>query len=265
MSEATPLSIRPRTVVISLLTRADRFADDGQIDHAAAFYRAAVAADQTPIARIAYACFLADCEREVLARTHLIEAWELSKRLRLPEVAALACHNLAALSRRQGHTAAADSYQQQAIRAALEVDTVSLLPPYLVAGRGLDLIKNESAVADRLLCATRHDLPEEIAALHNSGVIASRQGRDSLAIERLYAAFDRAEKAKDLTACAAILVTIAQVQRDRGRWSVASECLQLAESIDRHAGRIGRANSLQKMREELAQGLGFLSVDPNWN
>jgi hypothetical protein len=255
----------PKPVVIALLQRADRFAVEGQHDHATAFFRAAVAADLTPVAHLAYGVFLADCEREVAARNHLVEAWEMAKRLELPQVRALACHNLAALHRRMGQPAAASSFQQQAIRAQLDADSLETLPAYLIAGRALDLAARESVAAEKLLVAAQMFAGEEIVALLNAGVIAYRQERESLALERFYAAFELAQSERDLNACAIVLTNIAHLQRERGRWSIADECLALAEKIDLEAGRPRSVLQLKAYRRELARGLAMLAADPSWN
>ena len=230
----------PKPVVVALLERAERFANEGQQDHASAFFRAAVAADVTPVAHISYGVFLADCEREVAARAHFMESWEMAKRLANPEARALACHNLAALHRRLGQPAAADSFQQQAIRAQLEADPLEPLPAYVIAGRALDLAARESVAAEKLLFAAQNDASEETAALLNVGVIAYRQERETLAMVRFYAAFEIAQSEKDLDACAAVLANIAHLQRERGRWTTADECLALAEKINLEASTLVR-------------------------
>ena len=258
-------SLTPKPVVVALLGRAEQFAADGQADHAAAFFRAAVAADLTPVAHMAYGVFLADCEREVAARNHLTEAWEMAKRLGHPEARALACHNLAALHRRMGQPAAADSFEQQAIRAQLEAGPLEPLPAFLLAGRALDLAARESVAAEKLLRASQVDAAEAAAALLNAGVIAYRQERETLAMERFYAAFEIAQSQKDLAVCAAILSNIAHLQRERGRWSTADECLALAEKIDLAASRPRSALRLQSFRQELVRGLAMLGADPSWN
>ena len=258
-------SLSPKPVVIALLERAERFAGDGECDHAAAFFRAAVAADVTPAARIAYGAFLAGCERLVAARHQLIEAWEMAKRLEDPTTRALACHNLAAVYRQMGISTAADSFQQQAIRAQLEVDPLEPLPAFVIAGRALDLAVRESVAAEKLLNAAQTDPSETVSALLNMGVIAYRQGRESLALERLYAAFEIAQSERDLNACAVLLTNIAHLQRDRGRWSTADECLAVAEKIDLEASRPRSALRVKSYRRELARGLAMLSADPSWN
>ena len=265
MGTANISSSKPQPVVVALLERAERFAVDDQHDHASAFFRAAVAADQTPVAHIAYGVYLADCEHEVSARTHLTEAWEMAKRLGDWKTRVLACHNLAALCRRQGQTAAADSFQQQAIRAQLEADPVEPFPLFVLAGRALDLASRESAAAEKLLVAAQDDPLEAAAALLDAGIIAYRQDREPLAMERLYAAFEIAQSQKDLSTCAAILTNTAHLQRDRGRWSIADECLALAEKIDREALRPRSAERLSRFRRELARGLAMLEADPSWN
>lgn len=265
MGTAIISSLTPQPVVVALLERAERFAVDGQHDHASAFFRAAVAADRTPIAHIAYGVYLADCEREVSARTHLLDAWEMAKRLGGWKTRALACHNLAALHRRQGQFAAADSFQQQAIRAQLEADPVEPFPVFLLAGRALDLASCESVAAEKLFSAAQADPVEAAAAQLNAGVIARRQDRETLAMERFYAAFEIAQSQKDLPTCAAILTNIAHLQRDRGRWSIADECLALAEKIDHEANRFRSAERLTSYRRELARGLAMLDADPSWN
>ena len=265
MGTTNQSSLCPKPVVIALLDRAERFAGDGEADHAAAFFRAAVAADLTPVARIAYGVFLADCERVVAARYQLMEAWEMAKRLGDPTTRALACHNLAAVYRRMGISTAADSFQQQAIRAQLEVDPCEPLPAFVLAGRALDLAARESVAAEKLLIAAQCDPSEEVAARLNTGVIAYRQGRESLALERFYAAFEIAQTERDLNACAVLLTNIAHLQRDRGRWSTADECLALAEKIDLDASRPRSALRVKSYRRELARGLAMLSADPSWN
>ena len=265
MGTTNSLSLSPKPVVVALLERAERFADDGQIDHASAFFRAAVAADLTPVAHIAYGVFLADCEREVAARNQMTEAWEMAKRLGLPAARALACHNLAAIYRRMGVTTAADSFQQLAIRAQLEAEPLEPLPAFVIAGRALDLAARESVAAERLFRAAQTDPREEIAAILNTGVLAYRQGRETLAMERFYAGFEIAQTTRDLNACAVLLTNIAHLQRDRGRWSIADECLALAEKIDLEAGRPRSALRVKAFRQELARGLAMLAADPSWN
>ncbi len=257
------LCLKP--VVVALLERAERFASDCQHDHAAAFFRAAVAADLTPVARIAYGVFLADCERIVAARYQLTEAWEMAKRLGNPTATALACHNLAAVYRRMGISTAADSFQQQAIRAQLEVDSLLPLPAFILAGRALDLAAQESYAAEKLLRAAQGDRREEVSSQLNAGVIAFRQGRESLAMRRFYAAFEIAQSQQELTACAVLLTNIAHLHRDRGQWRKADECLALAESIDLEAGRPRSVLRVKSYRRELARGLAMLSADPSWN
>ena len=265
MGIASISSLTPQPVVVALLERAERFAVEGQHDHASAFFRAAVAVDQTPVAHIAYGVYLADCEHEILAHTHLTDAWEMAKRLGDWKTRTLACHNLAALFRRQGQFAAADSFQQQAISAQLEADPVGPFPVFLLAGRALDLASREPMVAEKLLRAAQADPDEAAAAQLNAGVIANRQDRESLAMERFYAAFEVAQSQKDLPACAAILANIAHLQRDRGRWNIADECLTLAEKIDCEANRHRSAERLASYRQELARGLAILNTDPSWN
>lgn len=265
VNSTTVSTLPPKPVVIALLERAERFAEDGQFDHASAFFRAAVAADLTPVAHIAYGVFLADCEREVAARNQLTEAWEMAKRLGLPAARALACHNLAALYRRMGVSTAADSFQQQAIRAQLEVDPLEPLPAFMLAGRALDLAARESVAAEKLLLAAQSDANEEVAATLNAGVIAYRQGRESLAFERFYAAFEKAQTERDLHASAVLLTHIAHLQRDRGRWRIADECLAVAEKIDHAAGRPRSTLRIKSYRRELARGLAMLAADPSWN
>ena len=258
-------SLSPKPVVIALLERAERFAGDGESDHAAAFFRAAVAADLTPVARIAYGVFLADCERVVAARSQLLEAWEMAKRQDDPAARALACHNLAAVYRRMGISTAADSFQQQAIRAGLDADALALLPAYVIAGRALDWVARESVAAEKLLIAAQDDPREAVSARLNTGVIAYRQGRESLALERFYAAFEIAQTERDLNACAVLLTNIAHLQRDRGRWRIADECLGLAEKIDLEASRPRSALRVLSYRRELTRGLAMLAADPSWN
>lgn len=258
-------SLSPKPVVIALLERAERFAGNGEADHASAFFRAAVAADLTPVARIAYGVYLADCERLVASRYQLMEAWEMAKWQGDPVTRALACHNLAAIYRRMGISTAADSFQQQAIRAQLEVDPFEPLPAFVIAGRALDLVARESVTAEKLLIAAQGDPREEVSARLNTGVIAYRQGRESLALERFYAAFEIAHTERDLTACAVLLTNIAHLQRDRGRWRTADECLALAEKIDLDASRPQSALRAMSYRRELAQGLAMLAADPSWN
>lgn len=265
MSTANIPSLMPNSVVIALLKRAERFVVDGQHDHASAFFRAAVAADQSPVAHIAYAVYLADSEREDLASTHLTEAWEMAKQLGDWKTRALACHNLAALCRRQGQFAAADSFQQQAIRAQLNAEPGEPFPVFLLAGRALDVAGRESVTAEKLLRATQADPLEEATALLNRGVIAFHQDRESLAMERFYAAFNIAQSQKDLPTCAAILTNVAHLQRDRGRWSIADECLALAEKINSDAKRPLSAQLQASYRRELARGLAMLDADPSWN
>jgi tetratricopeptide (TPR) repeat protein len=258
-------SLNPKPVVFALLEKAERFAGNRECDHAAAFFRAAVAADVTPVARIAYGAFLADCERLVAARYQLLEAWEMAKRMGNPAARALACHNLAAVYRRLGVSTAADSFQQQAIRAQLEVDPLEPLPAFVIAGRALDWTARESVAAEKLLIAAQSDPCEEVSALLNSGVIAYRQGREALALERFYSAFEIAQAERDLTACAVLLTNIAHLQRDRGRWSTADECLALAEKIDLDASRPRSALRVKSYRRELVRGLAMLAADPSWN
>ena len=224
-----------------------------------------MAADQTPIARISYGVFLADCEREVAAKNQLTEAWEMAKRLNHPAARALACHNLAAVYRRIGISTAAASFQQLAISAQLEATPDEPLPAFLIAGRALDLAVLESVAAEKLLIAAQVDADEKIASLLNRGVIAYRQGRETLAMERFYAAFEIAHTQRDLNACAALLTNIATLQRDRGRWSTADECLALAEKIDLEAARPRSAIRIKSFRSELARGLAILAADPSWN
>ena len=265
MGTTTLSSLNPKPVVIALLERAERFASNGEGEHAAAFFRAAVAADLTPVARIAYGVFLADCERLVAARSQLLDAWEMAKRLNHPETRALACHNLAAVYRRMGLSAGADSYQQQAIRAQLEVDPFEPLPAFVIAGRALDWAARESVAAEKLLIAAQSDPREAVSARLNAGVIAYRQRRESLALERFYAAFEIAQTERDLNACAVLLTNIAHLQRDRGHWRTADECLAVAEKIDLEASRPRSALRVKSYRRELARGLAMLAADPSWN
>ena len=167
-----------KPVVRALLEKAEWFSTQGEPEHATAFFRAAVAADSTGIARISYGVFLADTEREVAARKQLEEAWECGKRGNYWDLCALACHNLAALHRRIGQSVLANSYQQQALSAWMRLDSVASLPAFLLAGRAHDLVSGESVCADRLWSGCQHDEVEGAAALLNRAVVMHRQGRD---------------------------------------------------------------------------------------
>lgn len=261
----TTESIQVKPVVAALLERAERFAADREFDHASAFFRAAVAADLTPVSRISYGVFLADSERDVAARGQLQEAWEMAKRQGLCSLRALACHNLAALYRRQGQSQAADGFQQLAIRAHYDGASSDPLPVYLIAGRALDIASQESVAAERLWTAAQIDRAEAATALQNQAVVAYRQQRETLAMQRFRAAFEVAQNSHDLNACAAILTNIAHLERQRGRWSVADECLALAERIEREAMRNRSAQQIAGFRRELVRGLAMLAADPSWN
>lgn len=258
-------SVALKPVVVALLERAEKFADDLEPDHAAAFFRAAVAADATPVSRISYGVFLANCEREVAARNQLTEAWELAKRLGLGGLQALACHNLAALHRRMGQPLIASGFQQLAIRAQLDSSDHEPLPAYLIAGRALDLASRESVAAERLWTAAQVDPLESAVALQNRAVVCYRQGRESRALEQLQSAFDVAMGRHDLEACAAILTNLSHLERQRGRWSVADECLALAERIEQEASRPRSTLRVKAFRRELVRGLAMLAADPSWN
>lgn len=258
-------SVELKPVVASLLERAQRFSSDHEPDHASAFYRAAVAADLTPVSRIAYGVFLADCEREVAARNQLTEAWEMAKRQGNHTLRALACHNLAALYRRMGQPLLADSFQQLAIRAHFDETDCEPLPAWLAAGRALDLASRESVAAERLWTAAQIDAAEAATALQNSAVVAYRQGRESRALEQLREAFEIAQGQYDLATCAAILVNLSHLERQRGRWTIADECLALAEQIEREGTRPRSALRIMGFRRELVRGLAMLAADPSWN
>lgn len=258
-------SIALKPVVIALLERAEKFVEDGETDHAAAFFRAAVAADFTPVSRISYGVFLANTERDVAARNQLTEAWEQAKRQGLRGLEALACHNLAALHRRQGQPLVASGFQQLAIRAHLSSSDCEPLPAYLIAGRALDLASCESVAAERLWTAAQVDPQESAAALQNQAVVSYRQGRESRALQQLQGAFDIAMGRHDLDACAAILTNLSHLERQRGRWSIADECLALAERIEQEASRPRSTLRVQAFRRELVRGLAMLAADPSWN
>lgn len=258
-------TVRLKPVVVALLERAERFALDHEPDHASAFFRAAVAADLTPVSRIAYGVFLADCEREVAARNQLNEAWEMAKQQESCSLRALACHNLAALHRRMGQPLVADGFQQLAIRAQLENSDCEPLPAYLIAGRALDLAARESVAAERLWAAASVDSAESATAQLNMAVVSYRQGRESRALKQLQTAFEIAQGRHDLDECSAILLNLSHLERQRGRWSVADECLALAERIEHEASRPRSTLRVKAFRRELARGLAMLAADPSWN
>lgn len=254
-----------RPVVSILLERADQFVANGEIEHACSFYRAAIAADQTAIARIAYGAFLADAEREVAARKQLEEAWDTAKLLNDSASCALACHNLASLYRRQGQAVIAESYQQQALRAWMDQGPEKPIPAWLISGRAHDLIERDSVNADRLWRIAQSEKEEASTALMNRAVMAHRNAQDQQARNMLREAFAVAEERRELAACAAILQNLAELEMQSGRWTIADECLKVAEQIEIQASRQRSVHQIREMRNALKRGLAMLATDPSWN
>jgi len=117
--------------------------------------------------------------------------------------------------------------------------------------------------AERLWTAAQVDPQESAAALQNQAVVSYRQGRESRALQQLQGAFDIAMGRHDLDACAAILTNLSHLERQRGRWSIADECLALAERIEQEASRPRSTLRVQAFRRELVRGLAMLAADPH--
>ncbi len=263
LSDGVVVAVKP--VVVAMLERAERFARAGELEHAASFFRAAVAADTTPVARVAYGVFLVAREREIAGRNQLLEAWEMAKRSGDGRARAIVCHNLAALHRRMGQTSAAESYQQLAIRASLDADPCGQLPGYVLSGRALDLASREPEVAEDLFISAGTETQESVAADLNRGVLAYRRGAIEDSRKLLHAAFEAAQSSEDYETCAAALTNLAHLKREQGHWSTADECLALAQRIHERAGRSRSTLRQMQYRRELKRGLVLLGGHPEWN
>ncbi|RLS53968.1 MAG: hypothetical protein DWH91_13080 [Planctomycetota bacterium] len=265
MSQLTYGQLAVKPVVAALLERALWFANASELEHAAAFYRAAVAADLTPASRLIYGVFLADREREVAARIQLLEAWEMAKRAGDSLSRALACHNLAALHRRQGQPLVAKSYQQLAIAACLDLGPTAMLPEYILSGVALDLVECEPVVAEDLLNAVTLDEEESVSGWLNRGVLAYRRGAARAALRWFHRAFEKAQSLADYNTCAAALTNLAHLKREQGHWATADECLALAQKIHEQAERPREVLRQSHYRRELRPGLVLLATIPEWN
>ena len=277
-SRRNPQTLRP--VVGALIDQAENRAAAGDFEQADSLFRAAVAADVTATARIAYGIHLFEQDQEEAAEIQLREGWDAARRNGCRIGRAIACSNLALLYLERGDLILAKQFEQQALAAwfeeqpeetAADSDTSDsgasrYLPTWLrrLVATGWFAIGEEEAAA-RLLTSDRTDSPESAEEWFDAGVLAEQQGQIANALKALDRSLEAARRCDDTFGEAACLERLAALWRKSGHWRRADRALQAAEEIHVRCRRFRARHRCQSARTRLAAPLLMMNTDPGLN
>ncbi len=264
---------QPPSLVRLLVERAERLAHLGRWVDARALFTAAMTADPTPAARIAFGVFLADRDFAEEAISQLMQAWEEAKLREMPEARAICCQNLSALYRRQGNIPLAIQFQQLATAAEMEShrfrEDASLSCPLLTSSAGLLSDCDELDAALRLLRAAEvtsgGDQPIRATIEANLGVTLARMGRTGQALQRLVRAQRLHRESGDLAGCAHDLVNIGHLLQARARRVEAHRCFRLAGELFSRLNATIQAHAAQQYAQEALRIEAIETCDPSLN
>lgn len=264
-------SLRPRPVVDTLLLRAAEFAARGEVTHADSFFAAAVAADDSPVAELAWTAQLLELGELSEALSHATRGWEIAKAQQNVAGRAWACQLLATLAREQGDTVQAQQFQQLAIAAELELISSDLDQELSVESRlgcSTDWAEQgELTDARALLQSCMHDaVTTDVAtAQMNLGVLSLRDGDLATALRWLEQSYAQFRELEDLTGMSRSLEALGHALRAAGRWHEAREALYLSNRIAHELGQRHRARRVAPAIRELDRALALLQQDPSLN
>lgn len=258
-------SVRP--VVIGLLRQAWRFREKCDHSRAAVFYRAAIAADQSPLAQIEYAAFLS-LEDAPQAEELLLEGWEVAKRQANPTLAAQACHNLACLYRERGEDVQARQFQQLAISAelqAMDSGQSMAISEECRLGTALDDRLSGDSVADRELEQHLRDSADpsvHLALRLNLAMLSFQNGERQQAVGHARAAVGAAMKLQQPAELMESLHLLGRLLINDGRWHEARACLQQAADWANILDRSELASKIRNDISMLRSQMRVLTMDP---
>ncbi|MCA9028705.1 MAG: hypothetical protein KDA86_26105 [Planctomycetaceae bacterium] len=245
---------QPPSLVRLLVERAERLVGRGRWTDARALFYAAITADPTPAARIAFGVCLADDGHEEEAIPQLEQAWEDAKRLQMPDARAVCCHNLSNIYRRRANEVLSFQYEQLAMAAEMDSqrfqETASLSCEMLIQSAALLSQGNELDEALCLLNAAlvlSDDSPCARATIEAQvGVTLAHLGKTGQALLRLVTAHRLHREANNLPECAHDLMNIGHLLQAQSRYAEALRCFQLAGEIYR---RLDAKNGVEIARQ----------------
>ncbi len=272
MSVETCLS-QPSSLVRLLVERAECLARRRRWADARAIFAAAITADPSPAARIAFGIFLADCDLDEEAVLHLNQAWEEAKLRRLPDARAICCQNLSNIYRRQGNVTLAKQFQQLATAAEMDserfAEDASLSCPTLMSSAGFLSDCNELDAALSLLGAAAavcgEDQPAQASIEANTGVTLARMGRTGQALQRLVKAHRLHRESGDLAGCAHDLVNIGHLLQAKSRRVEAHRCFRLAGDLFARLDAKIQADAACQYAQEARRIEAIENCDPSLN
>lgn len=265
-----------RPVVVSLIEQAERRLASGDYEQSESLFQAAVAADVTPTAQIAYGVHLFERDRDEEAEVQLQQAWAGACRAGDPIGRAIACSNLALLFLSRGDLIRAKQFEQLAIGAWLERQPVlwshdasaaqAALPSWLrrLAAAGL-FASGEDDEASRLLASDTSSSPDSPESWFDAGTLAERTGDIARSLQCFDKGLEAARRCGDTFGEAACLERLASLWRKSGHFRRADRALQAAEEIHDRCRRFRARHRCQSARSALAPPLVLMDTDPGLN
>ena len=269
-SSTSPVPIRPGAVVEQLLELADRLAERGAWWEARAAYCAAIAADETPFARLVFAGFLTDSGAEDEALGQFFAAWERSKAGSCDLTVAICCDALAAIYRRLGDGDQAARFQQRAIRAWCDAQRTEghPVPDSVFRGLGWDALGQGNL--QECLAWLRHDHSREQAfdcgeAAWIRAEIALNQAKPQTRSHCLMTAYQSYCQLGDLASCALVLMEIGKTLLDRRDWRGAARCFHQAGGLHRDLRNKAAEADSERWEKQAERWSALEYGDPQWN
>lgn len=238
-------------IVCELIRRAESFAIQGLSGEANSAFHAAIVADDTPHARLAYAAHLTSHGRWATAELQLRSALEIAHARGMNVECCACCLALATVCALQGNQAIEFSWLQQAIRWQL-ADRGELCADVL-QHLGLHAIRTRRLAEARRYLSSAETIAddEELASIRlHLAILDWLEGAERRALDRLTEAHRAFRAADDLEGCAFALINSGHILQDIECGREAAHCFEQAERIFDALGQKLRAQRMRGFRRE---------------
>lgn len=219
-------------VVRQLLVRASTCAAAGLLPLSRIYFRAAMAADDTPVSRIVWGEFLLAYDSSSTAISELLSAWEESKRTGCPILTSSCCRLLSLAYRQAENVELSAAFHQRAVSAAL--DAIEL-------GASFEQFSQVfAAVIESPDSGMRGPLApvESIESWIHRG-LAAKHHDSVFALKCLREAWRLCRHRPCTPARIRTLQAIAEVLCSCGKWSAGARMYRIAEELESEFSRRG--------------------------
>ena len=259
-----------RPIVLGLLRQAWRFREKCDHSRATVFYRAAIAADQTPLAKIEYAAFVS-LENMELAEELLLQSWEIAKCQNNSLLVAQACQNLSCIYRELRDDTRARQFQQLAISAelkAIDRGQAEMVSLECRLGLMLDDQLSGDAFAEQDLYRQLEgsaDLDVRLTLHLNLAMLSFQRGDLPQSVRHARAAVGAALKLEQPSQLLESLHLLGRLLINDGRWHEATACMRHAADWANVLGRSELAEQIRRNISTLRSQMHRLTADPARN